>query len=118
MKLKNIGYAAVVAMSAIGFVLGSTGSSEAAKAKKTAAPPPQPGPCFDVQKQVCGERGGMKFTYANACFANKDGAKVISDKACPAQKAVKAGKKKAKKAMKKAGKKTAKKSAKKPMKKK
>ena len=27
----------------------------------------------------------MKFTYKNSCYAAKDGAKVVSDKACPAK---------------------------------
>jgi hypothetical protein len=49
----------------------------------------------------------MKFTYASACIAVKDGAKVVSGKACPAKKAMKHKKHKKK----------AKASKKKPMKK-
>ena len=45
---------------------------------------------------VCGAKGGLKFTYKNACYVAKDGAKVVSDKACPAKKAEKPKKKKKK----------------------
>jgi hypothetical protein len=102
-KLKNLGYAALMTIATTAFVLGTAGSSEAAK-KKAAAPPPHPGPCFEPVKPVCATRGGMKFTYADACIAAKDGATIISDKACPtkaAKKAKKGGKKKAKKPAKK-----------------
>ena len=68
MKLKNIAYAAFIAVAAAAFVIGSGGSSEA-KGKKMAPPPPHPGPCFDIAGPVCGVKGGMKFTYANACYA-------------------------------------------------
>ncbi|HSP50523.1 MAG TPA: hypothetical protein VLN61_10165 [Pseudolabrys sp.] len=106
MKLKNLGYAALMTIAATAFVLGTTGSSEAAKKKAAAAPPPPPpGLCFEPEKRVCAVKGGMKFTYANACIAAKDGAKVVSQQACPAPKAKKAGKKKAKKAAKKPAKK-------------
>jgi hypothetical protein len=107
MKLRNIGYAVIVAVAAGALVLGTAGSSEAkGKKKKMAAPPPQQTAiCFGMGTPVCAERGGKKFTYANACWAVREGAKVVSDKACPAPKAAKAkkGKKKAakKKAMKK-----------------
>jgi hypothetical protein len=104
MKLKNIGYAALVTIAATAFVLGTVGSSEAKKKAAAAPPPPPPGPCFTAEKRVCATRGGMKFTYASACIAVKDGAKVVSDKACPvkaAKKAKKGGGKKAKKPAKK-----------------
>ena len=110
MKLKNIGYAVFIAATAAAFVIGSAGSSEAAKKKKAAAAAPAPAViCIQPYAPVCAVKGGMKFTYANACYAAKDGAKVVSDKACPAKKAVKAGQKK--------GKKKGKKASKKPMKK-
>ena len=97
MKLKNIGYVAFIAATAAAFVIGSGGPSQAkAKKKMEAAPPPVV--CFEPEKRVCAVKGGMKFTYANACYAVKDGAKVVSQKACPAPKAAKA--KKAKKAKK------------------
>ena len=49
----------------------------------------------------------MRFTYNDACFATKDGAKVVSNKACPAKAAKGKGgkKKKAKKSSKKRAKK-------------
>ena len=106
MKLKNIGYAAFIAAAAAAFVIGSDGPSEA-KAKKAAAAPIYPGPCLTAEKPVCAAKGGMKFTYASACIAVKDGAKVVSGKACPAKKVLKhkKSKKKAKPAKKKAMKK-------------
>jgi len=87
MKLKNIGYAAFIAAAAAAFVIGSGGPSEA-KAKKAAAPI-YPGPCLTAEKPVCAAKGGLKFTYASACIAVKDGAKVVSAKVCPAKKAMK-----------------------------
>ena len=95
MKLRSLGYAAVIAATAAAFVIGSVNVGEAkGKKKATAAPPPVV--CFEAEKRVCAVKGGMKFTYINACTAAKDGAKVVSQKACPAPKAAKA--KKAKKA--------------------
>jgi hypothetical protein len=90
MNVRNLGYAAVLATTAAAFLIGSGGVSEAKythKAKyahkmKEAAPPPGPF-CWEPYKPVCGERGGWKFTYANACYAHNDGAKVVSWKACP-----------------------------------
>ena len=32
---------------------------------------------------MCAVKGGKKFTYANACFAAKDGAKVVSHEGLP-----------------------------------
>jgi hypothetical protein len=86
MKLKNIAYSAFIAAAAAAFVIGSGGTSEA-KGKKMAAPPPAPGLCFEVYAPVCGVKGGMKFTYANSCYAAKDGASVVSKGACHAPKA-------------------------------
>lgn len=108
MKLKNFAYAAFVAIAATAFVLGGVSSSEAkGKKKKMAAPAPTQATCmFSGPAPVCATRGGMKFTYRNACYASKDGAKVVAQKACPAPKAKKA---------KKGGKKAMKKAAKKPM---
>jgi hypothetical protein len=85
MKLKNIGYVAFIAATATAFVIGSGGPSQAKHKTKMEAPPPQP-VCFPMSGgPVCGTRGGMKFTYANSCYAAKDGAKVVSDQACPAK---------------------------------
>lgn len=99
MKLKTIAYATFIAAAAGAFAIGASSPSEA-KAKKMAAPPPQPGPCFELYAPVCGAKGGMKFTYANACFAAKDGASVVSKGACPTAKAHKKHKKAAKPAKK------------------
>ena len=104
MKLKNLGYAALMTVATAAFVLGTAGSSEAAKKKGAAAPQQAPACWFTARQPVCATKGGMKFTYANSCYAGNDGASVTAQKACPAPKAVKAGKKKGKKA-KKAGKK-------------
>ncbi|MFN3657041.1 MAG: hypothetical protein ACK4UO_07280 [Pseudolabrys sp.] len=105
MKLKNFGYAALIAVAATAFTLASATTSEAKKhTKKAKAAAPVPTLCWGIQKPVCATKGGMKFTYANACYARNDGAKVVSDKACPAKKAKKA-KKAGKKPAKKAGKK-------------
>ncbi|MEP7029550.1 MAG: hypothetical protein ABI830_01310 [Pseudolabrys sp.] len=109
MKLKNIAYAGLVLVATTAFVLGSAGVSEAKGKKKVAGPPPQKAFCFALYKPVCAVKGGMKFTYANACYAHADGAKVVSQKACKPSKAMKGGKKAGKKAMKKAGKKKMKK---------
>jgi hypothetical protein len=95
MKLRNFGYAAVIAVTAAAFVLGSAATGEAKSKKKTAAPPPPPLVfCTMEYKPVCAVKGGMKFTYSNACFAAKDGAKVVSQGACKPGKATKAGGKK------------------------
>jgi hypothetical protein len=100
MRLRNLGYAALIAVATAAFVIGSAATGQAKAAKKMAAPPPPPVICMMVSKPVCGVKGGMTNTYANSCFAAKDGAKVIYQGACKAKKA-----KKAKKAMKKPAKK-------------
>jgi hypothetical protein len=91
MKLRSLVSAAVVAAATVAFVVGSAEISEAkAKKKMAAAPPPAPFAfCYQPHKAVCGEKGGQKFTYVNACYAQKDGAKVMADGACPAKKAMK-----------------------------
>ena len=100
MKLRNVAYAAVIAVASAALVLGSAGSSEAKGKKKMAAPPPPPPMVCPMVPQVyapvCAVKGGMKFTYANSCFAAKDGAKVVSQGACK-PKAAKKAKAKAKK---------------------
>lgn len=98
MKLRNIAYAAAIAVTSAMIVLGTAGTSEAKGKKKTAAPPPPPGVfCFHLNKPVCAVKGSMKFTYSNACWAAKDGAKVVSEGACKPKAAKKAKKKAAKK---------------------
>jgi hypothetical protein len=115
MKLKTIAYAAFIAIAAGAFVIGSGGASEAKGKKKMAAPPPEPGPCFMIAGPVCGAKGGMKFTYANACYAAKDGASVVAKGACKPAKAHKKAKKVAKPAKKMDKKPAAKKDEKKKM---
>ena len=95
MTLRKIGYAAVVAVSAAAFVLGSAATGEAKAKKKMEAAPLTPTCLLTTPHPVCGEKGGMKFTYNNGCYADKDGAKVVAYNACPA-KAAKKGKKKKK----------------------
>ena len=78
MKLKNLAYATFVAAAAVAFVIGSAVPSEAAKKKQAAAAPPPPPPqvvCAGGPAPVCATKGDMKFTYHNACWAAKDGAK-------------------------------------------
>lgn len=85
MKLKTFVYAAFISAATAAFTIGSSGPSEA-KGKKM-VPPPHPGPCFEVYAPVCGVKSGMKFTYANSCYAGKDGASIVSQGACPAKQA-------------------------------
>ena len=95
MNLKRIGYGVAVAAMTVAFALASATPSEAAKKKKKeAAKPAVPyQSCLLMpETKVCGTKGGLKFTYANACYASRDGAKVVSQKACPAPKAKKAPK--------------------------
>jgi hypothetical protein len=70
--------------------------SEAAKKKKAAAAAPAPTPitCLGAARApVCASRGDMKFTYANACYAAKDGAKAAKAGECKPAKAAKKSKK-------------------------
>jgi len=108
MKLRTLGYAAVLALTTAAFVIGSAVPSDAqAKKKKAEAAPAPMASCFlAASKAVCATKGGVKFTYANSCYAAQDGAKVASAKACPAKAAAKPGKKGAKKTTKKPMKKT------------
>jgi hypothetical protein len=92
---KKLGYATLIAITAVAFVIGSAATGEAKSKKKKAAPPPSPLACVFMPAPVCGAKGGHKYTYATACFAVIDGAKIVSQKACPVKKAKKA--KKAKK---------------------
>jgi len=89
---------------AAALVLAVAISSPTFAAKKKAAPAAaQPNGllCIQPSGPVCGVKAGQKFTYANSCFAQKDGAKVASQGACKTAKtAKKAGKKAAKHAKK------------------
>ena len=101
MTIRNLAYTAIVGAAAIAFVIGSAVPSEAAKKKKAAAaaapPPPQPPTCLMLpESPVCATKGGLKFTYASACYAAKDQATGATPGACKAAKAG-GGKKKKKK---------------------
>ena len=94
MKLKNIGYAA--------FIAATAAALRDRLGRSRAMPKPRRrwrrrrrrrAPALTAEQPVCATKGGMKFTYANACFAAKDGAKVVSQSACPAKKAMKHHKK-------------------------
>jgi hypothetical protein len=119
MNLKTFGYVAFIAAAATAFIIGSGEPTLAAKKKKAMAP--EPTVCSGIYKPVCGVRGGHKFTYANSCFAAKDGAKVVAQHACTVKKGkahkAKAHKAKAHKAKAHKAKKAMKKPAKKAMKK-
>jgi hypothetical protein len=95
MQLKKIAFTLLIGAAA---AMAATSPSFAAKKKKPKAEAPQPMiSCFQQQTPVCATRGGMKMTYASACFAEKDGAKVVSQGACKAAKKMsmkKSGKKK------------------------
>jgi len=102
-QLQKTGYALLVAAVSAAFMLAAASSSEAAKKKAAAMPAPgsmEPLGCAMSGGPVCATRGGMKFTYANSCYAQHDGAKVSSSKACSGgKKMAKAGKKMASKKM-------------------
>jgi hypothetical protein len=98
MKLTTIGYA--VAIAAV-LAFGASGPSFAAKKKMAKEAPPPPILCVQPDAPVCASKGGMSFTYANSCYAEKDGAKVTAKGACKAPKAhMKSAKKMAKPAAK------------------
>jgi hypothetical protein len=108
MTLKQLGYGALVGVTAVFIALGSATTAEAAKkSKKAAAAPAQSyGICqFQPRTSVCASRGTSKMTYANACFARADGAKDAKAGACKAPKAAKKGGGKKKMAKAKGGKK-------------
>jgi len=105
--MKKFAYAAFVL--AVAFVIAiasaSTGEAKGKKKKAAAAPAPVMATCWATPAApVCGARGKLKFTYINSCYAGKDGAKVVSQNACPT-KAAKKGKKSKKKMAKKSSKK-------------
>jgi len=96
MKFKTVGYALIVAVAAVAVSIGSADAKYRHKKKAAAPPPPPPAWCpYTAPQPVCGSLKGHKFTYNDACFAAKDGAKVVANHACPVKKAHKA--KKAKK---------------------
>jgi hypothetical protein len=108
MTLKQLGYGALVGVTAVFIALGSATTAEAAKkSKKAAAAPAQSyGFCtLQTRSAVCATRGTTKLSYANACFAQADGAKGAKAGACKASKAAKKGGGKKKMAKAKGGKK-------------
>ena len=108
MTLKQLGYGALVGLTAVFIALGSATTAEAAKkSKKAAAAPAQSyGFCtLQARSPVCATRGTTKLSYANACFAQVDGAKGAKAGACKASKAAKKGGGKKKMAKAKGGKK-------------
>ncbi len=94
--MKKFVTAASVAAIAAAVLVFSAGVSEAKGKKKEAAPAKSP-ICMQNYAPVCATKGGMKFTYANACFAANDGATKIKAGACKTSKPKKAKKAKAKK---------------------
>ena len=94
MTLKQLGYGALVGVTAVFIALGSATTAEAAKkSKKAAAAPAQSyGICnLQARSPVCASRGTTKLSYANACFAQADGAKGAKAGACKPAKAAKKG---------------------------
>ena len=108
MTLKQLGYGALVGVTAVFIALGSATTAEAAKkSKKAAAAPAQSyGFCtLQARTPVCATRGTTKQSYANACFAQADGAKGAKAGAWKPAKAAKKGGGKKKMAKAKGGKK-------------
>jgi len=103
MQLKHIAYTLLIAGTA---AVVATSPSFAAKKKMEKSYADQATPmCLQPQKAVCGSKGGQKYTYASACFAIKDGAKVLGDGACKTAKKMSHKKMSMKKPMKKGDKK-------------
>jgi hypothetical protein len=92
MQAKTIAYALLIAVAAV----GTASPSFAAKKKAQTAAAEPTAFCFQAQNAVCATRGGQKYTYASTCFAQKDGATVVSQGACGAKRMSKkkSGKKK------------------------
>lgn len=97
MTLKHLTYGALVGVTAFVIAIGSATTSEA-KSKKKAAAAPAPVTtsifCIQPRAAVCAKKGNSSFTYANACYAAKDGAKDAKAGACKEKKAAKKGGKK------------------------
>ena len=85
MKLRHIASTALIASAAFALAIGfATPSDAKSKGKKAAAAAAQlHWPlCNTDAKQVCAEKGGMRSTFANACWARNEGAKVVSQGEC------------------------------------
>jgi len=108
MTLKQLGYGALIGVTAVFIALGSATTAEAAKKSKKAAAAPMQSTGFctlQARSPVCASRGTTKLSYANACFAQADGAKGAKAGACKPAKAAKKGGGKKKMAKAKGGKK-------------
>src|SRR3712207_4417437 len=108
MTLKQLGYGALVGVTAVFIASGSATTAEVAKkSKKADAAPAQSYGCCTLQARspVCATRGTTKLSYANACFAQADGAKGAKAGACKPAKVAKKGGGKKKMAKAKGGKK-------------
>ncbi len=98
MTIKTVGYGLLVGVMAIGLAIGTATTGEAKSKAKAVSAGPTTGICtLQARAPVCATRGKSKFTYANACFASQDGAKIVKAGACPTPKAGKKGGKKKKK---------------------
>ncbi len=88
MKLKTIAYAALIAVAAVALCARLGHDRRKPKARrKWRLRRRQPMMCLhEAPEPVCGSLKGHKFTYANACSAYKDGATIVSKKACAAKK--------------------------------
>src|SRR5688500_13212890 len=94
MTLKQLGYGALVGVTAVFIALGSATTAEAAKKSKKAAAATAAvyGVCqLQARTPVCAIRGTTKQSYANACFARADGGKDVKAGVCKAPKAAKKG---------------------------
>ena len=91
MKLKNIGYAALIAATAAAFVIGSAGPAKRKPRRK-----PRLRRRRRRRPVLYGRQAGLRgegrheVHLCQLCYAAKDGAKVVSDKACPCKAAKKA----------------------------
>ncbi|HEX3711023.1 MAG TPA: Kazal-type serine protease inhibitor [Pseudolabrys sp.] len=69
MTIKTIGIAAVVAVAAAGFVLGTSAANAATM-------------CDMSWKPVCANDHGFTHTFSNACWAKMSGAKILYNGEC------------------------------------
>jgi hypothetical protein len=86
--LQKCSYAGIVAVISAAFMLSTAATGFAKEKKKPEEPHATPVTCwFEPSSPVCADKGGERLTYTSACRAEKDGAKVLSSKACPEKKA-------------------------------
>jgi hypothetical protein len=77
---KPLKLTALIACAAV-FAVAAAASGQA-KVKKMMEAAPPPVFCPLIEKPVCGETHGVRTTYHNACFAEKNGAKILYNGAC------------------------------------